>query len=474
VPPLPRPLHVLLAAGAIALALGLLLVLAPGPHSIFRAAPDPFFLERAAPRPSWRWLLPPALAGLGLALYRLRRRVASDAALGGLLLLVGWGYLAAWPGVDGPLARELERPFADPGRSYWPDAEAVRPGAAGLVVDVPGREAPVPFFAGYPELIRTPRLLGLHARTHPPLAVGALVGLRRLGLDRLGAALVMPLAAAACALVVFWFLRRPAGRDGALAAALLLLAAPQLGLYAATTLDAVFALALTVALLAYARWLESGRPAALAAFAAAWAVGVHMSYTVLLGGLVLVLVAVLAFLRAPPGDERRVLTRVAWAVLAGVAALLLVAAACGFDPAAVFGAARRNQALLEVQWGRQEHALYWRVGGLLAYLTAVGPPLAGLAAAALAVGPWTRRRLDPFRGQGLLVAALFGVAAALATGRVLGEGERILIVLTPAVVAGLGPAAGAFVRERPRAALAVAGALVAQTFAVEALADTQW
>ena len=462
----------------LALTVGLMSVF-PGPHSLFVTAPDPFFGEwtvpawlaelldlhsARAPAFTWGWAAAPAAAAglIALALRGARLPVPAQAIA---VFLLGWLSLALWPAIDGGWSEQLQRPLHHP-HDYWQDA-----GRMGLVdgeLRYPTPEGGLPFFAAYPEL-QTAEVMGMHARTHPPLAVYGVYRARRAGLGALGTALLLPAAGAALAVTLLLFLASWLGPRQALPGAVALLLTPQLGLYAATSLDAVFALTAGGAALAYVHWLRRGRPAALAGFGVAWGLTSGLSFAALTVGLFLVLVSVAAWL----AGRREALVRAGLGVAAGLLGIGLVAALGGWSPPAVLGAALEAQAPLEARWDRVAHPLYWRWGGALAYSAALGFPLAALALLRLGAPAWTRERLDPFRGDGLLVAAVGAVLGLLATGLVLGEAERLLLVFTPLVIAGLAPTL-ARLQADGRGLGWLLAALTLQTTLVEIGLDTAW
>jgi hypothetical protein len=462
----------------LALTLGIMGVF-PGPHSLFASAPDPFFCEWTlpeavaeafdlqtvrAPQPGLAWVVAPLLAA-GLIPLGLRGRVLPAPAQAGAVFLIGWVALAAWPAIDGGWSEQVQRPFHHE-HHYWQDAG--RMGVVDGELRYPTPEGGRPFFADYAHL-QGAQVMGMHARTHPPLTVWGIYRCRQLGLGPLGTALLMPAAAAGLAGLLVLFLASWLGPTRALPGAVAFALTPQVGLYAATSLDAVFTLAASGAALAYVHWLRTGRPWAAAVFATAWALASGLSFAALTVGLFLVLVSVAAF----GAGRREALPRALIAVVAGLVAMGGLALVCGYSPWAVLQAAREAQEPLEGRWGRVDHPLYWRLGGGLAYAAALGFPLSALALLRLGAPGWSRQRLDPFGGDGLLLCAVVAVLGVLATGLVLGEAERLLLLFTPLVVAGLAPTLARLSEERAWLRWVLL-ALVVQTYLVEVCCDTLW
>ena len=296
-----------------------------------------------------------------------------------------------------------------------------------------------PFFLDrFAELVPA---LPVHAAGHPP---GLLLTLHGLGIDgpRGMAALVIGVGALAAPLTYGLgrvLLSEPAAR----AAGLLFAFAPSALHHGATSADALYATLGTLAALG----LVAGPGAARALGAAALAVASFFSYALLACGAWATLVV-------GRREGVRSAAVLAGACAAAVAALALALwAATGYD---ALGALRSTEQVYGFSVASIRPYAYWVLGSPVAYLAAMGLPLAWYALRALARGST----------PALALAAVVATAAVL--GFTKAETERIWLFLVPlACVAAADAMPG-------RRLTLVLGLLALQAFLVELLLVTVW
>jgi len=315
----------------------------------------------------------------------------------------------------------------------WSVSLALWDGVAGLTA---APAAPVDYLAALPRiddvgvflrtLVDAPRTFPTHVQAHPPGFVLFLVGMRSLGFATPGwVAAAEHVVAASSVPAVLITARALAGERVARAAAPLLIGSPIV--LAWSSGDAVFlgvgAWAVTWSVLAF---VGEGRRADRLALASgiAWAVGIFLSYGLVLLALVPLAVAV----------ERRSVRAVVLVALP-VAAALLGAAIGGFWWLDGLHATREAYAL---SLARVRPYSYFLV--------------ANLAAAAIAVGPaiWVGLARNRDRRLWVLAAgALLAIVLADLSGLSKGEVERIWLPFLPwLTLAGAAAFAGLGTRSR--------------------------
>ena len=287
--------------------------------------------------------------------------------------------------------------------------------------------------------------LPVHAIGHPP---GLLVTLHTLGIDSAQGMAALTIGVGALSLPLAYLLGRALlDERGARTATLLYLFAPSALLYGATSADSLYATvalaaALPLALAAVGRGRRAGGLGA-----GALALASFFSYANLAIGAWATVVAV----------RRGGLWRAATLAGACAAALVLfyglLHLATGYDPVGVVEAT--ETVYREGIASRRPYA-FWVLGSPVAFLVALGPPIAWFALRAAGAGYAPAVAL----GVVLAVAALLGFSKA--------ETERIYQFLVP-----LACLAAAFALPERRLTLVLA-ALAAQALAVDLLLYTVW
>jgi hypothetical protein len=283
--------------------------------------------------------------------------------------------------------------------------------------------------------------LPVHVAGHPP---GLMLVIGELGFDtpaRLAALCIV--AGAASAPLTYALGRNLAPERTARIAAILVGMAPGALQYGATTADALF---LTLGLLA--AWpLTSGRRAGTLAGAAMLAIGSFFAWSLLGVGA---WAALVTWLRAGP---RRALEVAAACGVAVAALYLALGAFTGFDAIATL---RSTSEVYRLGVASMRPYAFWVFGSPVAFLIALGAPIAWLAARGLG------------RGDRLAVAiwAVIGTAAVL--GFTKAETERIWLFFAPYVCLAAAPLVSR------RTFLPLLAVLAAQALLAEALFGTPW
>ena len=283
--------------------------------------------------------------------------------------------------------------------------------------------------------------LPLHPSAHPP---GTLLALHLLGIDSAAGMATLTIATGALAAPLTYALGRELlDESAARTAALLFAFAPSALLYGATSADAMFAtLGVGAATLLAAR-----RPLARALGALALALSSFFSWALLAVGAWATL---LSAARMGLASAARLAVVCAVALVAFYAGLY---ALTGFDPFGTLAAA--NEAYRAgIYFGRPYW--YWLFGSPVAFLLAMGVPVAWLTLRALAARQ----------------AAAIALAGVVVTAAVLGfskaETERIWLFMVPLACLA------AATQLAPQRLSAVLGLLAAQALAVEILLGTVW
>ena len=283
--------------------------------------------------------------------------------------------------------------------------------------------------------------LPIHPSAHPP---GVLVTMHWLGIDGAGGAAALAILGGALTVpLAYGLARQLLGDTRARVAALLVLLAPSTLLYGATSFDALFAARGTAA----AALLVSRPRLGRAAGGPALAIGSFFSFALLGAGA---WAAIVVWLRRGRAHALRL---AGWSAAAVVGFYALLYAVSGFDPIGTVAAA--SDAYAVGISGARPYG-YWLFGSTVAFLVAMGLPLAWYALRALERG-------DP---AAVALAAIVAVAALL--GFTKGETERIWLFMVP--LACLAACASG----PPRRLRAVLALLVAQAVGVQLLLNTIW
>ena len=283
--------------------------------------------------------------------------------------------------------------------------------------------------------------LPVHVAGHPP---GLMVVIGELGADtpaRLAALCIV--AGAASAPLTYALARNLVPEWTARVAAILTGMAPGALQYGATTADALF---LTLGLLA--AWpLTSRRRSSRVAGALMLAVGSFFAWSLLAVGA---WAALVAWLRDGP---RRALEVAAMCGLAVALLYLVLAALTGFD---AIGTLRATSDVYRLGIASTRPYAFWVFGSPVAFLLALGIPVAWLAARSLG------------RGDRLAIAIWVVIAISAALGITKAETERIWLFFAPYVCLAAAPLV---TRRGVRPLLAL---LAAQAVVAEALFGTPW
>ncbi|HEY5310974.1 MAG TPA: glycosyltransferase family 39 protein [Pirellulales bacterium] len=333
--------------------------------------------------------------------------------------------------------------------------------------------SPRAFLEEYPRLIAS---LPMHCQTHPPGAVLFLwLAARLLGPGPMPAALATIFAAALSVPAVYLLARCVLEESRARLAACLYLLAPNVVLFSATSMDAVFAVPLIWTI--YLVFQGSRRAplvyGALAGLCAA--VGALLTFSIaVLAVWGLVLLALDWRLR-PDHWSRTCRTLIA-AVVAALAFYALLYAWSGYDPVATFRAALagHHRVMAGTEHETLRRHLHFVVANLVAFFAA-----AGIASTVL-FGRALRAALGRDGGDGLLRPLLLSVAAAVLIVDLLPlytlEVEHIWLFLVPWVTIAAASQLPVDPRQghlAPVAKLALA-LIAAQTLTMELLLHTYW
>ena len=283
--------------------------------------------------------------------------------------------------------------------------------------------------------------LPIHPSAHPP---GVLVSMHWLGIDGAGGAAALAILGGALTVPLAYVLARQLlDERHARVAALLVMLAPSTLLYGVTSFDALFAALGTLG----AALLVSRHRVARAMGGPALALGSFFSFALLGVGAWAVIVA------AKRRGVRQALRLAAWCVASVCASYLILYAATGFDPV---GAVRAASEAYAVGISGARPLAYWLFGSPVAFLVAMGLPLAWYVLRALGQGD----------APAVALAAVVVIAALL--GFTKGETERIWLFMVPLAAVA---AASVMPLDRLRPVL---GALAVQALAVELLLWTIW
>ncbi len=385
-------------------------------------APLAPFLASWRPQAALLWALPAALLLLASAVLapRLRTRPASPLAFAAASFALALALrLALAAARGGP-----ERWFA----VFAGDAEAHNEYLPALPALSVGLHA---FLDRFAEVAPS---LPIHPSGHPP---GMLVTLHALGIETAQGMAALTIGAGALIAPLTYALgRQMLEENRARTAALLTVFAPSALLYGATSADAMYAALATAA----AAGLVSTTRARRAIGAAVLAIASFFSFALLGAGAWAVLAR-----------------RTAGTALLGAAAVLAfyagLYALTGFDPV---GTLRSASAAYRIGIANVRPYWFWVFGSPVAFLVAMGVPLAWFALRSLAM----RERAA--------VALAAVVAASAVLGFTKAENERIWLFLVP--LACVAAAATLPARHLTKVLLA----LVAQALAVELLMGTIW
>jgi hypothetical protein len=289
--------------------------------------------------------------------------------------------------------------------------------------------------------------LPVHSIGHPP---GLLLLLHWLGIDDAQAMAALTIGAGALSIPLAYLLARSMlGESRGRTATLLYVFAPSAILYGATSADALYATVGLAAALALVRAVQRPRLSggSLVAGAAAFAVASFFSYANLAVGAWAALVAALR------SHHRRALAIAAGCGAALLAFYGLLHLATGYDPAGVL---RATETVYREGIASRRPYAFWVFGSPVAFLVALGPPIAWLAL----------RAAGARNAPALALFAVIVIAAVL--GFTKAETERIYQFLVPLACVA------AAVSLPARRLHLVLGLLAAQTLATELLVYTVW
>jgi hypothetical protein len=315
------------------------------------------------------------------------------------------------------------------------------------------------FVESHAELVR--QFQAYNSRTHP---AGVLVFLFVL-FETFGAAhplrittaiAAIALAAAAAA----WLMGRTIGGERAgRIAAVLFVAAPGPLLLAYTSMDAIFAVILSMAVALFMLAIHRASPLTAAAGGAVLAIGTLMTYATAF----IALAAVIAVGIQSPGI-RTALKLLGAGAAGGLAVLAVARLTLGFDLLASYDAAPRS---------RTHYDPYWIFAHPASVLIWAGLPLAALGVAGLLLKvPGARRPVLPLV---LVVTMLvWGALPAIVTGLRYGEVERTWAFLYPVLAAVAGPVVDRWTSTAGRWSGAIVAALVTLSVAQTALLQALW
>jgi len=333
--------------------------------------------------------------------------------------------------------------------------------------------SPRAFLAEYPQLIPS---LPMHCQTHPPGAVLFLwTAARLLGPGPMPAALATIVIASLAVPAVFLLARRVLDEQRACLATLLYLLAPNVVLFSATSMDAVFTVPLVWTI--YFVWKGSEqsplRYGALAGAAAALAGLMTFSVAVLaMWGLVLLALD----WRLRPDHWSRTLRTLAAALVAAVAFYAALYAWSGYNPVLTFTTAleSHHRVMANTEHETLRRHAHFMVANLVAFFSCAGLAATLLFGRALWAALSKRESNQPARP--LVLSFAVAVLAVDCLPLYTLEVEHIWLFLVPwvAIAAAsqlpLEPRAG---RLAPATTLTLALA-AAQTLAMELLLHTHW
>jgi hypothetical protein len=408
----------------------------------------PFYLDTWFPWPVWTWRALVPLAALPPLVYAVRRWLRAGRPLDLALVLVcvwavelGCGIVRH--GADLGLQYTLMR-----GQEYWNDVRWVHAG----------------FLARYPE-VGGP--LSQHGATHPPGLILVLAAVQAIGArGRIAAEIVCSLAAPLTALPLYGAARRLSDEDSARYAVPLFLTACSVTAFAVLAMDLVTMLLAALALYGFARALDGDRAGGVVWGLALGAASL-CNFIALVGALATGVILVERRRRL----DRAKLTALAIGPLAFFAFYALLVFGFGYRPIHVLQA--NWHALLSSDDIHRSRAVSL-FGSPIAFLGALGLPLMGLTARAIAGAVRRALRREDLATSALLLGAALPPALSIALGKPRGEVEHVFLLFIPLLLIGAATAARRWYARTPRWVELTVALLVVQSVAVEVLCDTFW
>jgi hypothetical protein len=358
------------------------------------------------------WTAAAALLATGWLLLMWRARQRATMGLGLLLMmpLVAFAINASVQMTNGGPAALLQ-PFEELGYEYY--------------ADVPRVESVGQFLHDYVELAPT---LGLHPGTHPPGGVLLLYLVNKaVGGGVVSAVLASIAIGALGSIPAFLIARRLHGPSAAIIAAGLYVVTPNLVIYGATCMDAVFAFFPLVGIYLYVRSLEE-RPLLFGAMAGlALGLAAMFTYATSVVGM---FVAIHGLLHLARHRNTRTLWSLGACGVAFVAFFLSLYAATGFNLiAALRHAIDWDSRLMDKAKATFSRRLTIGVGNMAAFLIMVGLPAATL---------WLRQLWPAIKhglkGDSLVLAFVLALLICCFSGLFTMEVERIWLFFSPLVV----------------------------------------
>jgi len=358
------------------------------------------------------WTAAAALLATGwlLLMWRALRRRTMPVALLAVLPLAAFAVNASVQMTNGgPPA--LLQPFKELGYEYY--------------ADVPRVESVGQFLHDYVELAPT---LGLHPGTHPPGGVLLLYLVNKaVGGGVVSAVLASIAIGALGSILAFLIARRLYGPSTAIIAAGLYVVTPNLVIYGATCMDAVFAFFPLVGIYLYVRSLEE-RPLLYGALAGlALGLAAMFTYATSVVGM---FIAIHGLLRLAGRRDQRIVWSLGACGVAFVAFFLSLYAATGFNLiAALHHAIDWDSRLMDKAKATLTRRLTIGVGNLAAFLIMVGIPAAVL---------WLRQLWPAIKhglkGDSLVLAFVLALLICCFSGLFTMEVERIWLFFSPLVL----------------------------------------
>jgi len=458
---LPRDARVelLVAAAVIVVAgcAGMLFGWAGPPKMSTSTAWWPFYLDSWPPHLVWTMRVFPSLGALGVAWLMTRRWARGRGSGLDLALLLGSVYLVHFAlgtqrhgVVDG-----LTRTFSRTGLEYWGDVHFAVGDTAGFI-------RRFPTFDGK---------LSQHGATHPPGLTLLLNGLYAAGLKKpLQLELACSFFAVATALPLWGAARRLVDEETARLAVPLGVLACSVSAFAILSMDTVTMFFAALALYGLARALD-GELAGGVLWGLAFAVTTLCTFAAFMLGLTFLALIVRRLIdRERPRPERL------WSALACGPAVFLafygvLIFGLGYRPVLVFRSGMHELARSDDLRRSRLRAL---VGNPIAFLGAMGLPLAGLAARSFAGALRRLRDQSDLPSVTLVLGAFAPAVVCTLLGRPRGEVEHVFLLFVPAVVLASCAAARRWYARSPRWLEVALPIAVAQSILVEVLAETYW
>jgi uncharacterized membrane protein YhaH (DUF805 family) len=409
----------------------------------------PFYIDPLDTRTVWTARAFVPLAGM-LPVLIVLRRWFERGGIGWLLALVGTAYIVQLGcGVERHGVGGLSRTFARP-LEYWQDTRYVNG----------------TFLADFPEVGGR---LSQHGETHPPGFPLLLAAIRSAGAtDPKWAELACSLATPFAALAFFGMARRLTNERTARFAVPLFLFASSVTAFTIMSMDVVVMMLAALSLYGFSRALDGDGWGGLL-----W--GVSLAAASLCTFTALMLVVTFAALIARRWHDTQSLTwfPLVWGPAAFLVSYGVLIGAFGYRPFHVLAASLRAFALSDdSQFRSRSLAL---LGNPVAFLGALGLPLAGLAARS--IGGMVRR-VGQRRARSmtlLMAAALLPPAICTLIGKPRGEVEHVFLMFVPMTILAASSAARQWYGRSDDWVWKLAvPCLILQSILVEIFVETYW